>query len=522
MTGTQARAGRREWIGLAVLVLPVLLISMDMTVLYFAVPFLSAALEPSATQQLWIVDVYAFLLAGLLITMGTLGDRIGRRLLLLAGAVAFSAASLAAAYASNAELLITARAVMGVAGAVLAPSTLALIRNMFRDPGQRRTAIAVWTAGFSGGAAVGPIVSGLLLQKFWWGSVFLVNLPVMAVLLILGPILLPEYKDPRPRRFDLLGALLSLAAVLPIIYGMKKLATDGFSWPPTAILVAGAVAAVLFVVRQRTARDPLIDLSLFRNRGFSASLLVNLFTLFAMVGFALFSTQWLQLVNGLSPLKAALWSLPAPVSVGVATSLAAALAKKIRAAYIIGGGLVIAAAGFAIMTQTKADSSLALVVTGATVLAAGAGVALTLTADMIVSAAPPERAGAASALSETSNQLGGALGVAILGSIGTAIYTRDVANAASGLPPEARHAAKGTLGGAKEVAAHLPAAEGGHLLSTAEDAFTHGMAVNAWAGGALMLAGALAAVLFLRTVKPPAAEPGAPEPAPEPEPVPRP
>ncbi|MCP2342718.1 MFS transporter [Actinomadura rupiterrae] len=517
MTGNEARAGRREWIGLAVLVLPVLLISMDMTVLYFAVPFLSAALEPSATQQLWIVDVYAFLLAGLLITMGTLGDRVGRRLLLLVGAVAFSAASLAAAYAGDAAMLIAARAVMGVAGAVLAPSTLALIRNMFRDPGQRRTAIAVWTAGFSGGAAVGPIVSGLLLQKFWWGSVFLINLPVMAVLLVLGPILLPEYRDPKPGRFDLPGALLSLAAVLPMIYGMKKLATDGFSWPPTAILIAGVVAGALFVVRQRTARDPLIDLALFRNRGFSASILVNLFTLFAMVGFALFSTQWLQLVNGLSPLKAALWSLPAPVSVGVATSIAAALAKKVRAAYIIGGGLVIAAAGFAIMTQLKADSNLAVVVTGATVLAAGAGVALTLTADMIVSAAPPERAGTASALAETSNQLGGALGVAILGSIGTAIYTRDVAGSVTGLPPAARHAAKGTLGGAKEVAAHLPADQGRHLLDVAKDAFTHGMTINAWAGGALMLVGATAAVLFLRTVKPPA-PPSAPE-SPKPETV---
>ncbi|MFD0685014.1 MFS transporter [Actinomadura fibrosa] len=515
------RAGRREWVGLAVLVLPVLLISMDMTVLYFAVPFISASLEPSATQQLWILDIYAFLLAGLLITMGTLGDHIGRRLLLLIGAVAFSAASLAAAYAGSAETLIGARAVLGVAGAVLAPSTLALIRNMFRDPAQRRTAIAIWTAGFSGGAAIGPIVSGLLLEQFWWGSVFLVNLPVMALLLVVGPFLLPEFRDPDPGRFDLLGAVLSLGAVLPVIYGIKKLAADGFAWVPAGITAAGVVLGVLFFVRQRTARNPMIDTSLFRNRAFSASIAVNLAALFAMVGFALFSTQWIQLVYGLSPLKAALWSLPAPLSVAVATSVAAVLARVVRPAYIIGAGLAIAAAGFAIMTQLRVDSGLAVIVTGATVLAAGAGIALTLTADMIVSAAPPERAGAASALSETSNQLGGALGVAILGSIGAAVYTRDVTDATAGLPPEAAGAARGTLGGATEVAAHLPGSAGEQLLQTAREAFTHGMNINAVVGGVFMLAGAVAAVILLRRVPasaPAGAEPGRPEAETEPVP----
>ena len=510
---THERASRKEWIGLAVLVIPVLLMSMDMTVLYFALPFLSASLEPSATQQLWIVDIYAFMLAGLLITMGTLGDHIGRRLLLMLGAVVFGAASLGAAYASSAELLIAARAVLGIAGAVLAPSTLALIRNMFHDPTERRTAIAIWTAGLSGGAALGPIVSGLLLEKFWWGSVFLINIPVMAVILLLGPLLLPEYRAPRPGRFDLLGAALSLGTVLPVIYGIKELANDGFAWKYAASTAAGVIIGVLFFLRQRSAANPLIDLSLFRDRGFSASIGVNLVALFAMVGFLLFSTQWIQLVYGLSPLKAGLWTLPAPLAVAVTTTVAAVLAKSIRPGYIIGAGMVIATAGFVVMTQLRADSSLAVAVIGATVISGGVGMAIPLTADLIVSAAPPERVGAASALPETSNQLGGALGVAILGSIGSAIYTRDVSDATSRLPHEAADAAQGSLGGAAEVAKHLPDRASEPLLHVAGEAFTRGMNISAVVAGAVMLVGAAAAALLMRHVTTPAAAPATAAPA---------
>ncbi|TDC80276.1 MFS transporter [Streptomyces hainanensis] len=500
------RATRKEWAALAVLVLPVLLLSMDMTVLYFAVPFLSASLEPSATQQLWIVDIYAFMLAGLLITMGTVGDHIGRRRLLMMGGAAFGVASFAAAHAGSAELLIAARAVLGLAGAVLAPSTLSLIRNIFHDPGQRRTAIAVWTAGLSGGAALGPIVSGLLLEHFWWGSVFLINIPVMVLLLILGPMLLPESRSPDPGRFDVLGAVLSLGAVLPSIYGIKELAEDGFRWSHAAVTAAGIVIAVLFFLRQRTAANPLIDLSLFRDRGFSASIGVNLVALFAMVGFLLFSTQWIQLVYGLDPLEAALWTLPAPVAVAIATSVAAQLAKSVRPGFIIGIGMVVATVGFGIMTQLAADSGLAMVVVGATVLSAGVGMAIPLTADMIVSAAPPERVGAVSALPETSNQLGGAFGVAVLGSVGAAVYTNEIDDATGGLPPAAAEAAEGSLGGANEVANQLPPEVGEPLLTAAGEAFTDGMNLAAVAGGAVMLAGAIGAVILMRHVRIPTGE----------------
>ncbi|TYK43950.1 MFS transporter [Actinomadura decatromicini] len=493
------RAGRREWAGLAVLVLANLLVAMDVSVLYLAVPFITADLEPSSAQQLWILDVYGFLLAGLLITMGVLGDRFGRRRMLLLGAALFGAASVAAAYSSSAETLIGARAALGVAGAVLAPSTLALIRSMFRDGDQRRTAIAIWTAGFSGGAALGPLVSGVLLDHFWWGSVFLLNVPPMALLLILAPLLIPEYRDPRPGRFDLVGAVLSLAAVLPAVYGIKELAQDGVSAVPVAAVVAGLVLGALFVVWQRSRRDPMIDLALFRVRTFAVPMAVNLVAFFALVGFALYSTQWLQLVRGMGPMEAALWSLPAPAAVAVATTVASGLAKTVRPASIIGTGLLMTAAGFLVVTRVGVHSSLAVLVTGVVLVAAGLGVAMTLTADMILTAAPPERAGAASALSETGNQLGGALGVAIMGSIGAAIYRDRMGDAVpAGLPPRAVEAAEKTLGGAAEVAKGLPGDARSGLLGAARDAFVHGLNVNAGIAAGVVAIVAVVGTALLR------------------------
>ncbi|TDD30905.1 MFS transporter [Actinomadura sp. KC06] len=505
-TETHSRAGRREWTGLAVLVLANLLISMDVSVLYLAVPFISADLDPSASQQLWILDIYGFLLAGLLITMGALGDRFGRRRLLLCGAAAFGAASVAAAYADSAGMLIGARAALGVAGAVLAPSTLALIRTMFTDPVQRRTAIAAWTAGFSGGAAIGPLVSGVLLDHFWWGSVFLINVPPMVLLLVLAPFLIPEYRAPRPGRFGALGAVLSLATVLPVIYGIKELAQDGVAAAPVLYVAAGAAAGVLFLRHQRRRPDAMIDTGLFRLRAFSTSIAVDLVALFAMVGFALFTTQWLQLVHGMGPLEAALWSLPAPLSVGVATTVAAALARTLPPARIIGGGLLISAAGFVLLTRVAVDSPLALVVVGATAVAAGLGVGLTLTADLILGAAPPERAGAVSALAATGNQLGGALGVAMLGSVGAAFYRHGIDGAVpAGAPPEAAATAGETLSGAVEVAGRLPEQPRAELLDAAREAFVQGMAANAVIGAVVMAATAVAAFVLLRDQTAPAA-----------------
>src|SRR5690606_7257781 len=246
-----ARAGRRAWLGLAVLALPCMLYSMDMTVLNLALPTLSAELRPSATQMLWIVDIYGFMVAGLLITMGTLGDRIGRRRLLLAGAAAFGAASILAACSTSAAMLVSARALLGIAGATIAPSTLSLIRHLFEDPHERSMAIGVWVASFSVGAAIGPIAGGLLLEAWGWGAVFLVAVPVMALLLVLGPFLLPEYRSPRPGPLDLASVGLSVVAVLATIHGVKRLALAGPTVPALATLALGIALGVAFVRRQK-------------------------------------------------------------------------------------------------------------------------------------------------------------------------------------------------------------------------------------------------------------------------------
>jgi len=477
-----ARAGRREWIGLAVLMLPTLLIAMDITVLHLAVPSLSADLQPSSAQLLWIVDIYGFLIAGSLITMGTLGDRIGRRRLLLIGAAAFGLASALAAFSTSAGLLIGARALLGVAGATLMPSTMSLIRNMFLDPRQRTAAIGIWVSGFSVGSAIGPLVGGLLLENFWWGSVFLLGVPVMAVLLVTGPLLLPEHRDPNPGRFDLLSAGMSLVAVLLVIYGLKLVAEKGLGWLPVLSIVMGLVISFAFVHRQRKLADPLIDLRLFRVPAFSVSLAIYTLGIFAVFGIFLFIAQYLQLVLGLSPLQAGLWSVPGAITFIIGSNLAPLIVQQIRPAFVVAGGLALAAIGLGLLTQVGL-SSLALVVVGNTLMSLGFGFTFTLTIDLVIAAAPPERAGAASAIAETGAELGGALGLAVLGSLGIAMYRSQVAAALPpGISPEMAEAIQETLGGAVTLATQLPDQLGTALLSIAHQAFIQGLQVNAFIG----------------------------------------
>jgi DHA2 family multidrug resistance protein-like MFS transporter len=496
-----SRAGRREWVGLAVLALPCLLYAMDLTVLNLAVPHLSADLEPSSVQLLWIVDVYGFLVAGSLVTMGTLGDRIGRRRLLLLGAGAFGAASVLAAYSTSAGMLIAARAVLGVAGATLAPSTLSLIRSMFLDPRQRTVAIGVWISSFSAGGAIGPLLGGMLLQWFWWGSVFLLAVPVMALLLLLGPMLLPEFRDPGAGRLDLPSAALSLAAVLAVIYGLKQLAQDGPGWPPALVVLAGLAVGVAFVRRQRALADPLVDLRLFRVPAFSAALATNVLSFFVGYGTLLFVAQFLQLVVGLSPLQAGLWMLPSAVALIAGSMLAPALLRRARPVLVIVAGLLLAAAGFGLLTQVDAASGLAVLVTGSVVFSLGIAPVDTVATDVLLGAAPPERAGAAAAISETSGELGGALGIAILGSIGSAVYRTQVAGAVpAGVPARAAEAARDTLGGAVDAARQLPDQLGTALLEVTREAFTHGFQVAAAISAAAAVGVAILVAVLLRRV----------------------
>jgi MFS transporter, DHA2 family, multidrug resistance protein len=492
------RATPRDWIGLAVLALPCILYSMDLTVLNLAVPQLTAALQPSSVQFLWLVDIYGFLLAGSLITMGTLGDRVGRRKLLMIGAAAFGAASLVAAFSVNAVMLIVARAVLGIAAATLAPSTLSLLRNMFLDPHERRFAVGVWIASFSAGGALGPLLGGLLLEHFWWGSVFLLNVPVMLLLLAVAPAMLPEFRDPQAGRIDLVSAALSLAAVLIVIYGIKKLAEGTAGMLPAFAIGIGLVIGIVFVRRQQKLENPLIDLSLFRSFAFSAALGVNVVGFFVAFGTFLLIAQYLQLVLGMSPFEAGLWSAPSGVAFIVGSLVAPALAGRTQPAYVIAGGFALAAAGFVLLAQIGTARGPGIVVAAYIILSLGLAPVFTMAADLIVGAAPAERAGAASGLSETSAELGGALGIAILGSIVTAIYRRGMTAAMPALPAGAENA-RDTLGAAAAIADELPREIGIPLLETARDAFMQALVLTSSVSAALSMVAAVVIGTLLRS-----------------------
>jgi MFS transporter, DHA2 family, multidrug resistance protein len=497
------RAGRKEWIGLAVLALACLVYVMDLSVLYLAVPSLTRDLEPSSAQLLWITDIYGFLVAGFLITMGTLGDRIGRRRVLLGGAAAFGVASVIAAFSTSAEMLIVARAVLGIAGATVAPSTLSLIRNMFLDSRQRTTAIGLWGTSFAVGGAIGPLVGGLALEWFWWGSVFLINVPVMALLLVLGPRLLPEFRDPNARGLDVTSAALSLVAALAVIYGLKQIAQEGLDWGAGLPVVAGLAVGAVFVRRQTRLADPLLDLKLFRVPEFRVSVATNALGGFIAFGTFLYFAQYLQLVLGLSPLTAGLWSLPSSIAVMAGSNLAPVILRRVRPAFAAGGSLVLSAVGLGIFTQLDGGSGLSLAVIGSVVFALGLGPVFILTTDLIVGSAPPERAGAASAISETGAEFGGALGIAVLGSIGAAVYRSGVLDAVpDGVPPAAAAAARDTLGGALAAAEQLRGRLGAGLVDAAHSAFAQGFQVATGIAALVALAVAILVLTKLRHVEP--------------------
>jgi DHA2 family multidrug resistance protein-like MFS transporter len=502
---TVKAAGRREWVGLAVLALPTLLVSIDVFVLLLALPRLSADLGASSTEQLWIMDVYGFLVAGFLVTMGTLGDRIGRRRLLLAGAAAFGGASVLAAYSTSALMLIAARALLGIAGATLAPSTIGLIGNMFTVPRQRAVAISVWMACFMGGAALGPLVGGVLLAHFWWGSVFLLGVPAMVLLLILGPVLLPEYRDAGAGRIDLPSVALSLAAILPVVYGLKELARGGWDIFPAAAVVVGVVFGWVFIRRQRRLPDPLLDVRLFARRAFSAALGSMMFGTMLMGAIMMFITEYFQLVHGLTPLRSGLAMLPGVGASLVSFLLAPHLTRLARPAYLIGGGMALSVLGLLLITTADARSGLPAVMIGFAVTNFGAGPMVTLGTDLVVGSAPVEKAGSAGAMNETSGEFGFAVGIAALGSLGTAIY-RDRVTVPAGVPADAARAAHESLAGATAAAGHLPGPLGSALLGSAREAFTGGMHAAATVSAVLLVVVAVTVAILLRNAGEPAPE----------------
>lgn len=492
------RVGWRGWTALVVLMLPVLLVSVDNTVLSFALPEIARDLAPTSAQQLWIIDAYPLVLAGLLVTMGTLGDRFGRRRMLLIGATGFAAVSALAAFAPSAEWLIAARAGMGVFGAMLMPSTLSLLRSIFTDRDQRRLAIAVWASMFSAGSALGPIVGGILLEHFSWGSVFLMAVPVLVPLLVLAPLLLPESRDPKPGRIDPLSIVLSMATMVPIVFAIKEAAVHGFDLIVPVLALIGLGFGVLFVRRQLRLETPMLDMRLFSRGTFTGALLVNLLSVVALVGFLFFVAQHLQLIVGLSPMDAGLALVPGMVAMIAAGLTVVPIAKRIDARIVVPAALAFSVSGYVLVALSATEADLGLLIAAFVLLGLGIGAAETVSNDLILSSAPPEKAGAASAVSETAYELGAVLGTAVLGGILTSLFRTGMV-LPTGLPDAMADAARETLAGAMTVAEDLGGAVGDQLRLAAAHAFDSGVVVTALAGAALVVVAAVIAAATLGT-----------------------
>jgi DHA2 family multidrug resistance protein-like MFS transporter len=490
---------RRAWAALAVLLLPVLLIAVDNTILAFALPSIAQEFRPAATTQLWIVDVYSLVLATLLIAMGSLGDRIGRRRLLMIGAAGFAVVSAAAAFAPSAGYLVAARAVLGFFGAMLMPSTLSLIRNIFEDASSRRLAIAIWASFFTAGSALGPIVGGALLEHFHWGAVFLVAVPILLPLLILAPRLVPESRDPNPGPLDLTSVALSLTTMLPLVWAIKTAAHDGASWLVGGALAMTVASALLFVRRQNRSATPMIDIRLFGYAPFASSILANFLSIVGLIGFIFFVSQHLQLVLGLSPLTAGLVTLPGAVLSMVAGIGVVRLVKWIAPHALVIVGLVLVSVGFGMILLFRHDLNVSAVVVSFIVLEIGVGISQTITNDTIVSSVPPAKAGAASAVSETAYELGAVVGTAVLGTIFTAFYRNNVA-VPQGLTAAQTADAAESIGGATAVAHQLSPSVADKLLDSAKVAFDSGIAPTAIIASLLTLvAAAVVAYAFRGT-----------------------
>lgn len=488
-----ARVGWRGWAALVVLMLPVLLVSVDNTVLSFALPAIATDLAPTSAEQLWIIDVYPLVLASLLVTMGTLGDRFGRRRMLLIGATGFGAVSVLAAFAPTAAALIAARAGLGFFGAMLMPSTLSLLRSIFLDRDQRRFAVAVWASGFSAGSALGPIVGGFLLEHFSWGAVFLIAVPVLVPLLILAPILVPETRDPAPGRIDPVSILLSLLTMLPIVYAIKTIAIDGVGVKALALAAFGVLAGWLFVRRQQRSRNPMLDVSLFKIGTFSGALLVNFLSVVALVGFLYFVAQHLQLIVGLSPMIAGLALVPCLALMIISGLSVVPIVKRVDPRIVVPVALTFSAVGYILVALVADTDSLGLMILASASLGIGIGAAETVSNDLILTTAPPAKAGAASAVSETAYELGAVMGTAVLGGILTALYRSNLVVPA-GTPAGSADAARETLAGAMLEAESLGGALGQALRDAAAHAFDQGVTVTASIGAVLVvIAGVIAA-----------------------------
>lgn len=481
----------RPWLGLAVLLLPTLVVASDISILFLALPHVSADLGASGLHQLWIGDIYGFMVAGLLVPMGALADRFGRRRVLTAGAVGFGLASVLSALAPDPGVLILARALMGVCGATLLPSTMGMIKEMFPDPAGMGKAIAVWGTAFMAGVALGPALGGLLLTGFSWRAVFLPALPAMAAVVFAGPSLLPPGApaDPAgsqpPASVDAVSVVLSMATVLSLVYGLKVAAIDGWTTPSLLSLLAGVLAGAAFVRRQGTLAEPLVDLRLLRQPVLAAALTISLLVGGLQAGTGLVASMGLQTVQGLSPLRAGLWLILPAVALTVGINVAPALAQRLSPGRVLAGGFVVAAAGQLVLAGLGPGSGVLHVVLGLSIAYAGVGPAAALLNHVVLDAAPPGKEGVTSSLSGTAGELGVAAGIAVLGTVATAVYGASL-QLPAGLPTGSAAAAGDGVGPALAAAAGLPDGLREALTSAARSAFVDASSVVA-AGCAMTL-----------------------------------
>ncbi|MEU9333715.1 MFS transporter [Streptomyces sp. NPDC048290] len=497
-----AGAGANRWVVLVVLCTSLLLVAVDATVLHVAVPAVTEDLRPSAIELLWIVDTYPLVCAALLILFGTLGDRVGRRRVLLLGYALFGVASAMAALADTAQVLIVARALLGVGGAMIMPATLSILRQVFPDRRERAVAIGIWSAVAAVGAAVGPLLGGFLLEHFWWGSVFLVNIPLMLVSLPVGRLLLPESTGSGDGPWDVVGALMAAGGLFGVVLGVKRLGGGEQMASPFTVLplVVGTVLLVLFVRRQRRRRHPLVDLKLFSRPAFSTSVGCIVLAMLALVGLELIAAQYLQLVLRLSPLETGLRLLPLTVAAMAAGLVGARLLRRFGPRRMVAAGFCLTAFAVVLLTAMGREDNAPLLLSGFVLLGFGLEVTLFGSYESMLAEAPQEQAGGAAAIGETSYQLGAGLGIALLGSVMNAAYAPGL-KAVPGVPASASAAAGHSLGEAYEVAGRLGGSAGGALRRAARDSFVQGLHMTLLVSAGLLLLGAVMALRLPRLMQ---------------------
>lgn len=478
----------RRWLVLAIVSVALLLIVIDMTVLYTALPRLTHDLAATASAKLWIVNAYALVVSGLLLGMGTLGDRLGHKQLFLAGLVVFGVASLAAAFAPSANVLIVARGFLGVGAAMMMPATLSLIRLTFADPREQALAIGIWASVASGGAAFGPIVGGALLEHFWWGSVFLINVPIILIALPVAWWLIPKGGATSSQPWDWFGSLLFMVGLIGVTYAIKSAGKLSPDWATVAIAVAVGVAFLwAFVKRQQRSAHPLLDFALFRNPVFAGAVAAALMAAAALIGMQLVFSQRLQLTMGYSPLEAGWAGMPLSIAAFVAGPIAGRMLPRMGSARMLFISLMTSAVGMAGYLILR-DSGLVWSALALATLGVGVGATMTAASSTIMQSAPPERAGMAASVEEVSYELGGALGVTFMGSLLTFVYGRsmDVPQVAT-LPDTVRD----SLDEAQIVAEHLPPVAADALTMLSNTAFNHGFDAVIGAGAFLLFATAI-------------------------------